>query len=171
MKKIILFCLSFLLLSGCTVSKFSSPQLETKNISDQEFLASPTLEKLDPKTPVPNGLDVVSLFFNLINERRIDEAVGMMSAQNTNDDSIKQAWGVHFNAIKSLNVINIEPSNPDSWTASYQIYKTTLEAYVSSDAANAPIPYYGWGDNPNIRWVALVKEGDFWKIDTLATSP
>ncbi len=171
MKKIILFGLVLFLLSGCTVANFSNQQTETENASDQEVPASPTLEKLDPKIPIPNGLDVVNLFFNLINEHRIDEAVGMMSAQNTNNDSTKQAWGVHFNAIKSLSVIDIEPSNPDSWTASYQIYKATLEAYVSSDAANAPIPYYGWEDNPNIRWVALIKEGDFWKIDTLATSP
>ena len=171
MKKIILLGLILCLLSGCTVANFSNPQTETKNTSDQEVPASPTLEKLDAKTSLPNGLDIVNLFFNLINEHRIDEAVGMMSAQNINDDSTKQAWGVHFNAIKSLNVIDIEPSDPDSWTASYQIYKATLEAYVSSDAANAPIPYYGWEDNPNIRWVTLVKEGDFWKIDTLATSP
>ena len=95
----------------------------------------------------------------------------MMSSQNTNNESTKQAWGVHFNAIKSLGVIDIEPYAPDSWSASYQIYKATLEAYVSSDAANAPIPYYGWEDNPNIRWVTLIKEGDFWRIDTLATGP
>ncbi|PIS08980.1 hypothetical protein COT75_03900 [Candidatus Beckwithbacteria bacterium CG10_big_fil_rev_8_21_14_0_10_34_10] len=171
MKKIILCCLGVFLLSSCTVSNFSNQQTETENVADQEASASPILEKLDPKIPIPNGLDVVNLFFNLINERRIDEAVGMMSAQNTNNDSSKQAWGVHFNAIKSIKVIDIEPANPDSWTASYQTYKATLEAYVSSETANAPIPYYGWEDNPNIRWVVLVKEGDFWKIDTLATSP
>jgi len=47
-----------------------------------------------------------------------------------------------------------------------------LEVYVSSDAKDAPIPYYGWGDNPNIRWVVLEKDSDgSWKISALATGP
>lgn len=95
----------------------------------------------------------------------------MMSQKTVGDDSNKQTWGVHFNAIKSINVMSIEPSMKESWSQDKHSYKVALEAYVSSEAANAPIPYYGWGDNPNIRWVTLIKEGDFWKISELGTGP
>ncbi len=88
----------------------------------------------------------------------------MMSKKMTGDESTKQAWGVQFNDIKSINVLKIEQSSSHT-------YKVTLESYVSSDAANAPIPYYGWHDNPNVRWVELVKEDDVWKINSLSTGP
>ncbi|OGG00026.1 hypothetical protein A2Y99_02195 [Candidatus Gottesmanbacteria bacterium RBG_13_37_7] len=94
-----------------------------------------------------------------------------MSKQMTGDDSAKQIWGVQFNVIKSINILKVEPSMQENWSDSSHTYKITLEAYVSSDAANAPIPYYGWGDNPNIRWVELVKEDGLWKINNLATGP
>lgn len=60
--------------------------------------------------------------------------------------------------------------NTEQWTDAEETFKVTLEVYVSSDAKDASIPYYGWGDNPNIRWVALEKDTDgSWKISTLAT--
>lgn len=121
-------------------------------------------EKTNGTVPLPREEDVVTNFFNLINERKVPEAISMMSKKMTGDDSAKQAWGVQFNDIKSINVMKIEPSSSHT-------YKVTLEAYVSSDAANAPIPFYGWEDNPNIRWVELVKEDNVWKINSLATGP
>lgn len=121
--------------------------------------------------PLPTEEDIIRTFFNLINEKRIPEAIAMMNNNAVGDDSTKQTWGVHFDAIKSINVMSIEPSMKESWSQDKHSYKVTLEAYVSSEAANAPIPYYGWGDNPNIRWITLIKEGDFWKIAELATGP
>ena len=123
------------------------------------------------EVPLPQEEDIVRNFFALINERKIPEAISSMSMSMVGDDSSKQAWGVQFNDIKSISVQKIEPSMPESWSDDKHSYKVTLEAYVSSDAANAPIPYYGWHDNPNIRWVEIVKEGGLWKINSLATGP
>ena len=114
---------------------------------------------------LPSDEDIVRLFFNLINEKRIPEAIYMMTDEMIGDDSSKQAWGVQFNEIQSVGVQNIEPFNPEQWTDTKEIFKVTLEVYVSSDAKDAPIPYYGWGDNPNIRWVVLEKDSDgSWKM-------
>ncbi len=121
--------------------------------------------------PLPTEEDIIRSFFNHINEKRITEAISMISQNMVGGDSTKQTWGVHFNAIKSINVMNIEPSMKESWSQDKHSYKVTLEVYVSSEAANAPTPYYGWGDNPNILWITLIKEGDFWKIAELATGP
>lgn len=84
---------------------------------------------------------------------------------------LNKRGGVHFNAIKSVAVQKIEPSIKENWTDNRHTYKVTLEIYISSDAASAPIPYYGWGDNPNIRWVSITKESGLWKIAELATGP
>lgn len=133
--------------------------------------AETTKETSENTVPLPQEEDIVRNFFALINEKKPSEAVGMMSSVNTKDDSQKQAWAVQFNDIKSVNVQKIEQSMPENWTADRHTYKVTLEVYVSSNAANAPIPYYGWHDNPNIRWVTIIKEDGLWKIDGLATGP
>jgi len=127
--------------------------------------------KSDDTVPLPQEEDIIRNFFALIDEQKIPEAINMLSVSMVPDDSAKQAWGVQFNDIKSINVLKLEPSMPESWTEETHSYKVTLEAYVSSDAASAPIPYYGWEDNPNIRWVELVKEGELWKINSIATGP
>lgn len=132
-----------------------------------------TSQKTDTEktVPLPQEEDVVRNFFSLINERKIPEALSMMSTPMVGDESTKQAWGVQFNDIKSIAVQKIEPSIPDSWSDDKHVYKVTLEAYVSSDASDAPIPYHGWEDNPNYRWVEIVKEGNLWKINSIATGP
>jgi len=132
---------------------------------------SPTTKPTKTVVPLPKEEDIIRTFFELINKHRVDDVVMMMSQVNITNDSTKQAWGVQFDAIKSINIQKIEASMPENWTENNHVYKVTLEAYVSSEASNAPIPYYGWQDNPNIRWVMIVKEGDLWKIDELATGP
>ena len=152
MKKIVILILSSILLAGCTFSPISK-QNQTQ-------------------VPPPSGMDVVNLFWQLIDQHQIPEAINMMSLNLVSNDSTKQAYGVQFNNIKSVNVIDVEPYNPNTWTADSQMYKVTLEIYVSSDAANEPIPYYGYGDNPNIRFISLTKnQTGIWQVDAIATGP
>ncbi|MBP8591068.1 hypothetical protein KBI33_01205 [Candidatus Shapirobacteria bacterium] len=119
--------------------------------------------------PLPTEEDIVRLFFNLIDEERIPEAVAMMSVEAVPDDSYRQAWGVQFNALDSIKVSKIEPYDQGNWSPSSHTYKVNLEVAVSENAANAPIPYYGWENGDNLRWVEIVKEGDLWKINQIAT--
>jgi len=166
MKKTILISIisTLLFLSACTKDQEISSQRQEKSgiVPNGQELAG---------VPLPAGHDIVNLFFNLINEKRIPEAIEMMSETAVPDDSAKQAWGVQFNAIKSISVIDIEPWDAENWTDGKQVYKATLEAYVTNDSS-APIPYYGWEDNPNIRWVSLEKDNqNMWKIANIATGP
>lgn len=118
---------------------------------------------------LPTEEDIIRTFFGLIDEARIPEAVAMMSVEAVPDDSYKQAWGVQFNALDSIKVSKIEPYDQENWSSSSHTYKINLEAAVSENAANAPIPYYGWGNGDNLRWVEIIKEGDLWKINQIAT--
>jgi len=119
--------------------------------------------------PLPTEEDVIRTFFGLIDEARIPEAVAMMSVEAVPDGSYKQAWGVQFNALDSIKVSKIEPYGQENWSSSKHTYKVNLEVTVSENAANAPIPYYGWENGDNLRWVEIVKEGDLWKINQIAT--
>ena len=160
MKKTLLVILSSLLLSGCAIPP---PPDQTQTPSNQTD---------DIKVPLPDGADTINLFWQLIDERRIPEAIDMMSPNLITDDSAKQAYGVQFNHIKSVTVIKLAPYNTDRWTADSQMYETTLEIYVSQDAADAPIPYYGFEDNPNIRFISLSKDkAGKWQIDQIGTGP
>jgi hypothetical protein len=121
--------------------------------------------------PLPELDDSVRNFFVHIDEKSPSEAVSMLSSTITSDESVKQAWAVQFNAINHMKVINIEPANTQDWSTDRQMYKLTLDVEMNPDSKNAPIPYYGWDNGTNIRWVTLVKEAGLWRIQNIATGP
>jgi hypothetical protein len=121
--------------------------------------------------PLPTSEDIIRTFFSLINEKRIPEAIGMMTAGMVGDESGKQAWGVHFNNIDSIVLKKIEPTLKEEWTQSEQEYRVLLDVRMNPKSADASIPYYGWDNGENIRWVMIQKEGNLWKISSLPTGP
>jgi len=150
------------------------------NVINKKFASTPAAENtpatentpaVTSTVPLPTEEDIIRLFFNLINEKKIPDAVSMMSKSITGDDSTKQAWGVQFNALESVKVQNIEPARKESWSQNSHEYKVTLDVSVSPQAANATIPYYGWDNGSNLRWVEIVKEDEVWKINQIATGP
>lgn len=148
---LLLICLS---LPGCnttkTVSTVPSPVPTQSSVKESSGVPLPTQE------------DVVRTFISLIAEKRISEAVGMM---DVSDESEKQAWGVQLNSFESIALKNIEKNGEDT-------FKVTLTVKMSPNSANGPIPYYGYENGDNIRWIGLKKGSDnLWKITGFATSP
>jgi hypothetical protein len=177
MKKILsvaaIFVLPFLF-SGCgkkqpTVEKVpeQTAQQETNaTISDNQKVAETA------EVPLPQGEDIVRLFFNLINEGKIPEAVAMMDELAVPNDSAKQAWGVQFNIFSSIAVKSIEPSNIGDEIEDQKTYKVVLDAKIKPGSEKAVIPNYGWVSGENIRWVSLKKdESGIWKILGIGTGP
>ena len=122
--------------------------------------------------PLPASEDIVRLFFNLINEERIPEAIDMMTDEMAGDDSSKQMWGVQFNRIESIKVQTIEPYLEANWTDSQKLFKVVLEVFMSEKAKDETVPFFGWDSNPSTRWVSIKKNSDgIWEIDSLATGP
>jgi len=147
--------------TGC-----SSPTTATNTIE-------PT-KKTQPTTvvPLPTGEDIVRTFFELIKEKRISEAVNMMTKINTENDATKQAWGVQFNSFSSLTINKTTPHNKEEWTNDKEFYRVDVTTQMKPESANAvPMPYYGWGDGQNTRWIEIVKENGLWKISGLGTGP
>lgn len=168
MNRNLIFGLGIVLVVG-TVVILSN---QNKNKPDTTASIVPTKSiKEDSTVPLPLDTDIIHSFLTLIATKRPSDAVMMMTSSITNDDSQKQAWAVQFNAINSLNVIKVEPSSSEEWTEIKHTYKLTLDVSMNPNSANEPIPYFGWENGQNIRWVTLVKEGKMWRIEGLATGP
>ena len=124
-----------------------------------------------PTTKLMNTQGVVENFLQNISEKKISEAVSMMTKTAVPDDATKQAWGVQFAAFTKLSVQKIEPSMQEAWTTMQETYQITMDVEMNEDSANGPIPYYGYDKGVNIRWISVEKEGSDWKIAGISTSP
>lgn len=139
-----------------------------------DFQKTSTVPSENPTNtvPLPQESDIVRSFFQIIGEHRASDAVMMMTPANTSNDSTKQAWGVQFNAFKSIAVKNIEPSMQSDWTENMHSYRVTLQVEMKPEAASVqPIPNYGWDNGDNIRWIQLEKINNKWMIGGIATGP
>ncbi len=140
----------------------------TENQSENKNLTSTTTTS---STPLPKEEDLINTFFNLINEKRIPDAINMMTLEMIGSESEKQTWGVHFNNIDKIIVKNIEPSLEKDWTKSKKSYKVLLDVKMNPSSLNAPIPYYGWDNGENLRFVEIRKINEVWQIASLNTGP
>jgi hypothetical protein len=132
---------------------------------------SPTV-KIEKETgggvPLPQDEDIIRNFVALVEEGKADKAALMIKVK---DDSELQTWAVHFNAINSFKFLKMEKTSEESWTDNKHIYKVVLDVVMNPSSASAPIPYYGWQNGENIRWITLEKVGGTWKIAEIATGP
>lgn len=142
-----------------------SPQTQSSSSSSLSSSSSQT------SVPLPQEKDIVNNFFQLIDEGRASEAVMMMPSKITGDDSTKQAFGVQFAAMESVKVKKIEESSRSDWTDTWHQYMVTLDVVMDPSSSGGPIPYYGFERGDNVRFVALIKEGNLWKVEGMATGP
>jgi hypothetical protein len=167
-----------------SVNRTSSKNITESEIIDLAVKLSNILSDASPRSkidlmdtptnihvPLPQAEDIIRNFINLINENRPSDAVSMMSRTHTIDESEKQAWAVQFNAIDSMIIETIELSQTNTWTDSEQIYKMVLTVKMNPNSAFAQIPYYGWNDGKNIKWITVIKEDNLWKIKEISSGP
>ena len=115
--------------------------------------------------------ELIYLLFGSINNRQNQEAINLLSQNLNPTNETERHWLEQFNAIRSVHILDIKEISKDTWTDCKKIYKLTLEIYVDDSVSNAPIPYYGFGDNPNIRFITVVKLKNRWFIDQIGTGP
>jgi len=115
--------------------------------------------------------ELIASFFGHIDDGEASDAVNLMSSSNTGDDSTKQAWGVQFSDISSVKVVSTTKNQENDWADGSRQYKVVLDMAMDPDSANGPIPYYGYENGQNTRFINLVKEDGSWKIDGIATGP
>jgi hypothetical protein len=155
MKKILLFIP--LLITACNITKLNTNTDQNQiNVNTYQSLLAPEEE-------------LITLLFGLINNCQNQEAVKLLSKKLNPNPETETLWLEQFKAIRSVHLMDIKEISKDTWTDTEKIYRVVLEVYVDNSAAKAPIPYYGWGDNPNIRFITVVKINNKWFIDQIGT--
>ncbi len=169
MNKLIPILIGILIVS---VVVFLKPATTSKKVpadSSSAVVVSP--ETSSPTAELTNTKDIVAVFLQHIAEKRVAEAVRMFSKNAAPDDTAKQAWGVQFNAFRKLTVLAIEPSMEESWKDAQKIYRVTMDVEMEEDTAEEAIPYFGYVNGTNMRWVTIEKDGADWKIAGISTGP
>lgn len=177
MNKSILFIIIGCLIIGAIGYQIISPKIQPdhQNTNNRrEILPNTNITTTisQATVPLPTGEDIIRLFINLINEKKIPQAIAILDESIIPNEETKQLWGVNFNSLVSLTLKNIEPHSRAAWAEDTETYKVTLEVKVKPEASSAPIPNYGWNDGENTRWITLVKDDSgLWKISAIATGP
>jgi hypothetical protein len=169
LSKIPILFLSFILLASCAESHageaLQSPNSTNTAVQDHQ---SQTEINTYQSLLAPEE-ELIYLLFGLINNRQNQEAVKLLSQNLNPNQETERLWIEQFNAIRSVHILDLKEISKDTWTETKKIYKVTLEIYVDNSAANVPIPYYGWEDNPNIRFITVVRIKSRWFIDQIGT--
>lgn len=110
-------------------------------------------------------------FFAIVNSLNVDEAIKSMSPKMIDTAEKISTWRRQLSAIRSIHILDLEPAQVHNWDSSRHIFKVTLEAYVEN-SPDAPIPFFGWHDNPNVRWVTMALNSHRrWVVAEIATGP
>jgi hypothetical protein len=114
---------------------------------------------------------VIQVFVEAIDDGRVSDAMAMMSPELLVDPEAEDGWRRQFSAIRSIGLVDVSEVEDDI-AGLCVTYEVRLEVHLAPEAARAPIPNYGWDDNPNIRWIELCPDGErMWMISSIGTGP
>lgn len=116
--------------------------------------------------PLPTSADAVHLFFDLINEKRVRDAVHMMDEKMVPNEQVAQAWVDTFSILSEVRVKRILQWDTAGWSSSCHRFKVTLQVTRTKGS-----PFRGWENGINTRWLTMQRFGHLWKIHEIATGP
>jgi len=145
---------------------FSEAESTSGAIEDKSFI-----QEDSGGASLPEDEEFLNSFSSLIDQGKAGEAVAMFSSQNTGSEETKKMWQEQFEAMESVKVLSVEPVMKNSWTDQRREYKVVLDMTMDESSKDAPIPYYGYDQGENTRFITLIKEGDKWFIEAIATAP
>ena len=135
---------------------------QSKSLPEQTVKPSSVSEETqnlnENVVPPPTEEDVINLFFNLINEKRVDEALTMMSPAKGED------WRPYLEGFEKVQLLEVEKTEFGS-------FRVLLEVKMKSSSEQEPIPFFGYVDGQNTKFVNLEKENGTWKVKGIATGP
>jgi hypothetical protein len=137
------------------------------------YFSKSTDTEVNNQASVPNvkDNDVIYSFFQLVKEGQISDAVMLINPRITKDESQKQSWGVLLNAFENIELKTVEASAQEEWRENRHKYMVTFDATMKPESANEAIPYFGFENDINTRWIAIEKINGTWYINGIATGP
>lgn len=129
--------------------------------------AEPSFDRVDNRAAAR-----VEEFFELLRTKDVPGAMELLSVKAAPDSSAQRAWAEHLGSIKSVHVVNLSTTASEGRSDTHRTYKVLLDVEMTPSARKAAIPNYGWGENPNVRWITVELERDgAWRIVEIATGP
>jgi hypothetical protein len=138
---------------------------------DYYFSKSTDTDQSQSKVTNLRDFDVIYSFFQLIDEDRISEAVMLMNPKISKNETLKQSWSTQLNAFESVTLKSVEASGQEEWRENRHKYMVNFEAQMKEETANESIPYFGYENDDNTRWIAIEKIDGIWYINGIATGP
>lgn len=143
-----------------------------ENITPDKTIDISTTSTPSPSLNVPTFTpsDLIRLFFSQLNEHQATAALALMNENLKGDENSQAVWLKQFQAVRWANVEELTLITEDEMDGRQQ-YRVLINIDVMADD-QAPIPFYGWGDNPNWRWISVEKNAaNQWEISEIATGP
>jgi len=97
-------------------------------------------------------------FFRLVNDQQIDQALAMMTTGEGEN------WRAYFEGFASVSVVDVHKTELGSW-------QVDLDVTMNPETAKEPIPYLGYIDGTNTKFINLTLESGVWKIQGIASGP
>jgi hypothetical protein len=127
--------------------------------------ASQSSESSNNPASLPSDTDSIALLFQAINQKNSAITLAVMDPTAIQTEADKKGWAEQFAAFEKVELKSIEVSNKDAWKDNEHIYKIVVNAKMTAASAKAMIPYYGWGDGDNTKWVTVRKGTDeLWRV-------
>jgi len=146
-----------------SVNRSSGKVLSEEEVVNFAAKVAEMLKKgVEPPKQAESQIDRAKEFFSLLADKKIDEAIAMMDA----NDGTKDMWKTNFKTINSLSIRGANPVFLEEWTSVRQVFKIDLMVSVTPEGEG-----YGWNQGQNSRWITLEKNGETWQVHELANNP
>ena len=113
-----------------SVNRSSGKALSEEEVINFAAKVAEMLKKgVEPPKQSESQIDRAKEFFQFLADKKIDEAIAMMDA----NQGIKDLWKTNFNTIQSLKVKSANPVFEEEWTSVRQVFKIDLEVSVTPE--------------------------------------
>jgi len=117
-----------------------------------------SMQSVYNSAPLRSEEDTIELFFQLINNKEIDKALEMMVSQDGQD------WRPYLEGFLRVLTVNIDRTESD-------VFRVDLDVEMKPETADRPIPFFGYTEGLNTKFIILSNEDGIWKIKDIATGP
>ena len=117
-----------------------------------------------------SGPECIRLFFSLITQGNIPEAISMMDEHLTPSDTEKQIYGTVFNSFAHVDITDIqeEQFGKDTLDEGETRYKVMMNLAIKPDGQSGM-----WEEGDTVRWITLKTQKDSGRcvVYDIATGP
>jgi len=167
------FILLFIAIAATIITVVTLGQKPKSGISGGGSTVAPTKSAspssvISQDVPLPTGEDVIRTFIQLIHEKKIPEAIGLMDETLVPSDSVKQEYGVVFNSFSSISIskIGLETFGKEDWKEGEERFRVDLQISIKPQSQKSM-----WDEGANTRWITVVKKEGRFMIHDIATGP